>query len=66
MLSTCTLLEMAEGGDDSLLGSCLDSAECMSPRPEALGEFNWWYFVLRAMLALLCIMVGGGLLLMMS
>ena len=55
---------MAEGGIDSLPSSCLDSAEYMSPGPEALGQrqLNWWYFVLRVMLTLLCMMVGCGLL----
>ena len=49
-LSTCSLLELADS----------DEMVIMSPEPEALGQwhFKWWYFVLRGMVALLCMVVG--------
>ena len=42
--------------------SLMDSTGCMSPKTEALGQwqFDSWYFVLRVMLALLCVVAGFG------
>ena len=50
ILSTCSLLELAD----------CDEVVFMSPEPEALGRFSWWYVVLRAMIGLLCVVAGVG------
>ena len=55
VLSTCSLLELADGVEISV----------MSPEPEALGQWHfggWWYYVLQAMIAILCMAAGFGFL----
>ena len=61
ILSTCSLMELADGCKEFCTSSSADSGKCVSPA-EALGQSgsSWLFFSLKIMLTL-CVIVGLGL-----
>ena len=62
ILSTCSLMELADGYKEFCSSSSVDSGKCVSPA-EALGQSgsNWLFFSLKIMLTMMCVIVGCGL-----
>ena len=63
ILSTCSLMELADGYSESCSSDAVDSGKCLSPT-EALGQSgpSWLFFFVKIMLTMMCVIVGCGLL----
>ena len=62
ILSTCSLMGLADGYNEFCSSDSLDSGKCVSPA-EALGQSgsSWLFFFLKIMLTMMCVIVGCGL-----
>ena len=61
ILSTISLMELADGDKEFCSSSVVDTGKCMSPA-EALGQSgsSWLFFSLKIMFIMMCMVIGCG------